>query len=300
METLQTLEKQRNNLLKKLNNPAITADPEKVKIISKELSQLEGKIAQAKQNHYNDSRVKGVLVEIRSGAGGQEAAIFAGNLLAMYQKFAQKKGWETKLLEARPTDLGGYREAVLEIKEPKAWPILRAEAGTHRVQRIPATEKSGRLHTSTATVAVLPEVETAAIRLNPKDIKFETFRAGGPGGQNVNKVSSAVRLTHLPTGLTITAQMERSQHQNRERALQILRAKLYQLKQQEQASQETRLRREAVGQAARAEKVRTYNFPQDRVTDHRINKSWHNIEDIFDGNIEPIITSLKDLLRSGS
>lgn len=236
---------------------------------------------------------KGIIIEIRAGAGGEEAALFAANLYRMYSKYAQSQGWDFLTLDSHPTPLSGFKEITMEIKGENTYEQLKYESGVHRVQRIPKTEKSGRIHTSTATVAVLPQVEEIEVKINPVDLKFDISRASGPGGQHVNKVETAVRLTHLPTNLIVECQSERSQARNREKALDVLRAKLYQLKQKEQETKIAQERKEQIGWAMRAEKIRTYNFPQNRMTDHRISKSWHNLEDILDGNLKPIIKVLK-------
>ena len=239
--------------------------------------------------------MKGVIIEIRAGAGGEEAALFAANLYRMYLKYAQSQGWDCLVLDSNRSSLGGLKEIVMEIKGEEADEKLKYESGVHRVQRIPKTEKSGRIHTSTATVAVLPQVSPVEIQINPNELKFDISRASGPGGQNVNKVETAVRLTHLPTGLVVECQSERSQARNREKALDILRARLYQLKQKEQETKIAQERKGQIGWAMRAEKIRTYNFPQNRITDHRINKSWHNLEDILKGNLKPVIEALKKM-----
>lgn len=236
---------------------------------------------------------KGVIMEIRAGTGGEEAAIFAADLFRMYTKYAQSQGWGFSILDSSRTTIGGFKEIILEINGPAAFEELRNESGVHRVQRIPQTEKSGRVHTSTATVAVLPKVETTEVKINPQDLQIDAVRSSGPGGQNVNKRSTAVRVVHLPSNIVVFSQTERSQSQNKEIALEILRAKLYNLKQQEQLSQVGMERRQQIGGAERAEKIRTYNFPQNRITDHRIGKSWHNLENIIEGKLEPIIQAFR-------
>ena len=236
---------------------------------------------------------KGIILEIRPGTGGDEAAIFAGDLLEMYFKFASRQKWPVKVLDLRQTPLGGVKEATLEISSPEAFDSLKQEAGVHRVQRIPKTEKSGRVHTSTATVAVLPKVSKVEIKINPGDLRMDTYRASGAGGQYVNKTESAVRITHLPTGLAVACQSERSQAANREKAMEILQAKLVQLTNQQQQGKITSERKNQIGDAERSEKIRTYNFPQDRITDHRIKKSWHNLNSILNGRLEIIIKSFQ-------
>lgn len=230
-----------------------------------------------------------VILEIRAGAGGQEASLFAADLANMYIKYAQKQGWKTAVVSSSPSDLGGYKEMVFEILNPEAYQKLKQEAGVHRVQRIPATEKSGRIHTSTASVAILPIYPSQALEIKPQDIEVNFTRSGGPGGQNVNKVETAVRITHKPTGVVILSQNERSQQRNRERAIDILRGKLIEMRREEEAGAITETRRKQIGTQDRSEKIRTYNFPQDRITDHRVGKKWHNIEKILAGDLDPIV-----------
>ncbi len=233
-----------------------------------------------------------VIVEIRAGTGGEEAALFAADLYRMYTRYAERKGWQIELYDFHDTGLGGFKEVVFLIKGKSAYKFLRLESGVHRVQRIPVTESSGRIHTSTATVAVLPEVSDVEIYIDPKDIKIDTFKASGHGGQYVNKTESAVRITHLPTGMIVSCQSERSQHQNRERALSILRAKLYEMEQEKISAQLSQQRKSQIGTAERSEKIRTYNFPQNRVTDHRINYTTYRLKEILDGDLDELITRL--------
>ena len=240
---------------------------------------------------------KGVIIEIRAGAGGEEASLFAADLFRMYSRFSEKQNWSTTLINSNQTDADGYREVVFEIKGEGAFDKLKYEAGVHRVQRIPMTEKSGRVHTSTASVAILETVNETEIKVNPQDLRIDVLRASGPGGQYVNKRESAVRITHLPTGLTVICQEERTQQQNKERALKVLRAKLMAKKRADQMAQRGAERRDQIGTAMRAEKIRTYNFPQNRITDHRIKKSWHNLEKIMDGDLSPIIKAFNKLKK---
>jgi peptide chain release factor 1 len=239
----------------------------------------------------NDDR--DVFVEIRGGAGGDEAAIFAGDLARMYMRFAEATGMKVELVAESPSDAGGYKEIVFAVKGSQAYRRLKHESGVHRVQRVPATEAQGRVHTSTATVAVLPQVsEDVEIEIKPADLSFDTYKASGAGGQYVNKTESAVRITHLPTGIVVASQQERSQQQNREKALQMLRATLYDRKRREQEEAVGSMRRSQVGTGDRSEKIRTYNFPQDRVTDHRIARSFGNIRAVMDGNLGQIVEEL--------
>jgi len=246
------------------------------------------------ENQESDkTKIKSVILEIRAGTGGEEAALFAQDLFRLYQRYATKNNWSLKIINTSSTSLGGLKEGILEINGKAAYENLKFEGGVHRVQRIPETEKSGRVHTSTATIAILPQVENIQIDIRPEDIEETFYRSSGPGGQNVQKVESAVRLIHKPTGIIITCQSERYQKQNREKALEILRSKLWEIEQEKEFSQMTKERRNQIGHAERAEKIRTYNFPQDRVTDHRIKKSWHNMNNILEGNLEEIIEVLK-------
>lgn len=240
---------------------------------------------------------KAVILEIRAGTGGKEAALFAAELLDMYTKYALKKAWETTLLNIHESELKGIKEAELEIKGNTTFQELRHEGGVHRVQRIPQTEKAGRVHTSTASVAVLAKPEQSQIKLNPADLEVEFYNSSGPGGQNVNKRKTAVRVTHKPTGLVAAVQESRNQLKNKEYAMALLEAKLLEQEQEEKESQEAGQRKSQIGQAKRAEKIRTYNFPQDRVTDHRVEKSWHNIESVMEGNLEPLLSALNDSMR---
>ncbi len=233
-----------------------------------------------------------VILEVRAGAGGQEAALFAAELAAMYQAYTVTKGWSFTKVDASESDLGGYKEASFEIRGKDVYRKLRYETGVHRIQRIPETEKSGRVHTSTASVAILPMRKKVKFEINPADLEIETSRAGGKGGQNVNKVETAVRLIHKPTGLWVRSTAERSQNANKEKAMAILMAKLQAMEEEKEASKFAKDRKDQIGTADRSEKIRTYNILQDRVTDHRIKRSWHNIEKIFAGGIDDIIESM--------
>lgn len=238
------------------------------------------------------NQVNGCVMEIRAGTGGDEAGLFCSNLYRAYTRFCQKMNWKINEISRSEGGVGNIKEVVFAITNPdqrNLYDLFKSESGVHRVQRIPKTEKSGRVHTSTVTVAVLPAASPIQLNLKTEDIKFESFRASGHGGQNVNKVSTAVRLTHLPTNTIVACQEERSQSQNRERAFRILEAKLYEMMTLQKKNSIDELRREQIGQAFRAEKIKTYNFPQDRLTDHRLGKSWHNLEKLMDGELESVL-----------
>ena len=241
---------------------------------------------------------RSVYLEIRAGTGGQEAALFAGDLLRMYANYALKRGWKATVEDASPTDLGGYKEVIVHIAGTHVYGDLKHESGVHRVQRVPATEGSGRIHTSTATVAVLPEADDVDVTINPNDLRIDTYRAGGAGGQHVNRTDSAVRITHIPTGLVIACQDERSQHKNRAKALKVLQSRLLaaQMEQKNQVMSEKR--REQVGTGERAEKVRTYNFPQNRITDHQVDLTLKNLDVVIEGELDPIIEALREKERA--
>jgi peptide chain release factor 1 len=234
-----------------------------------------------------------LILEIRAGAGGDEAAIFAGDLGRMYQRYAGQKGWGFSVLDKNETSLSGFKSLVAEVKGEGAYDALKHESGVHRVQRIPKTEKAGRIHTSTASVAVLPIVEAKEVVINQSDIEVSFSRAGGPGGQNVNKVETAVRILHKPTGIVVSCRSERFQHANREKAMEVLRSKLYEMEQQKATGSVIDLRREQVGSADRAEKIRTYNFPDDRITDHRFGVKVHNIEKVLDGDLDTLLNKIR-------
>ncbi|HET7611032.1 MAG TPA: peptide chain release factor 1, partial [Rhodanobacteraceae bacterium] len=234
-----------------------------------------------------------LFLEVRAGTGGDEAALFAGDLLRMYLRYAERRGWRTELMSAHEGEHGGYKEAVARIEGGGAYAALKFESGTHRVQRVPVTEASGRIHTSAATVAILPEqAEIADVDVRDADLKVDTFRASGAGGQHVNKTDSAIRITHLPTGIVVECQDERSQHKNRARALSLLKARLLDAQRSEQAAQQAATRKLQVGSGDRSQRIRTYNFPQGRVTDHRINLTLHQLPQILDGDLDALVGAL--------
>lgn len=274
------------------------AEPEMVTLIKEEINHLKQHQASLLQElkiallPADPSEEKDVIVEIRGGTGGEEATLFAAELFRMYSRYAQAKGWQIEIIDSTRSEIGGFKEIIFEIKGRGAFSRLKYERGVHRVQRIPITEASGRIHTSTVTVAVLPEPEEIEIDINPDDLKIELFRSRGAGGQSVNKVTTAVRMTHLPTGIMASCQDERSQLRNKMKAMAVLRARLFDREQQRQQKEMTTERRSQIGTGERSEKVRTYNFPQTRVTDHRIDLSLHNLSQILDGQLDSLIDAL--------
>ena len=235
---------------------------------------------------------KNVILEIRAGAGGDEASLFAQDLFRMYSRFAEKKGWKLEIVDTSISPIGGLKEAIGNIRGKGAYSILKYESGVHRVQRVPKTEASGRIHTSTATVAVLPEAEEIDLKIDPKDLKIEAFGSSGPGGQSVNRNYTAIRVTHKPSGLVVSCQDEKSQHRNKEKAMRVLRSRLLDIAQREQQAKIAQNRRSQVGTGERSEKIRTYNFPQSRITDHRLNENFHNMEGILDGDLDDMLEKL--------
>lgn len=273
------------------------ADPTMEELAKEEILKLESEKKSLESSlNTNDStpESKAVIVEIRAAAGGNEAGLFASDLYRMYTRFAENNKWKVGQLSINEGGIGNLKEVIFRVSGPNAYEKLKLESGVHRVQRVPATESSGRIHTSTATVAVLPEITEKEFHLDPKDLKIETYHASGHGGQNVQKVETAVRITHLPSGATVTCQSERSQFQNKERALAIIRSRIYEAEKQSQKEGVDTNRKLQVGSGDRSEKIRTYNFPQNRVTDHRVNKSWHDLETIIDGDLDKIVSALTD------
>ena len=277
---------------------AASSDAEMAEMAKEELEELEPKLKALSEEAVikllpkdPDDR-RNAIVEIRAGAGGDEAGLFAAELLRMYAHYAQSRGWKTEMIEGGDTEIGGVKEAIMLVQGKNVFERLRFESGVHRVQRVPVTESNGKLQTSTATVAVLPEAEDVEVKIDPNDLKIDTYRASGAGGQHVNRTDSAVRITHLPTGLVVTSQDQRSQIQNRERAMQVLKSRLYELEKEKADSEYSSARKSQVGSGDRSERIRTYNFPQGRVTDHRIGLTLYRINDVMNGDLDEIIDKL--------
>jgi peptide chain release factor 1 len=278
-------------------------DEEMAELAREELAALEAKIPGQEEQlrelllprDPDDSR--DAIVEIRAGAGGDEAALFAQDVARMYQRFAERRGWRMELMEVSDSSAGGIKEGIFSLKGDGAYGALRWESGVHRVQRVPATESQGRIHTSTCTVAVLPEADEVEVEIDETELRVDFYRSSGPGGQSVNTTDSAVRITHMPTGLVVAIQDEKSQHKNKAKALKVLRARLYEQAKREQAEKEAAARKSQVGTGDRSEKIRTYNFPQSRITDHRINYTAHNLGEVLDGDLEDLIDELARTFR---
>lgn len=277
----------------------VEEDPELKNLLEEDIEKLKESIAKLENNikkalippDPNDSR--NAILEIRAGAGGDEASLFAADLFRAYMIYGQNHDWKIEILNHHRSEVGGYKEIIAFISGKNIYKNLKNESGVHRVQRIPVTEKNGRVHTSTITVAVMPEAETTEIEISPKDVRIDVFRSSGPGGQSVNMTDSAVRLTHIPTGIVVSCQDQKSQHKNKEKAMKVLGARLLALEEEKKRKEREDLRSSQVGSGDRSEKIRTYNFPQNRVTDHRLKKSWHNLERIMEGEFGEIIESFE-------
>lgn len=275
------------------------SDPEMKDLAQKENIELKEEFTKLSEqiedevHPANPQDKKNAIIEIRAGTGGDEAALFAGDLFRMYTRFSEQQGFKLEMIEASRIGIGGFKEVIFSVIGPNAFGLLKYEGGTHRVQRVPETEKQGRVHTSTATVVVLPEAEELDIEIKPSDIRIDTFCSSGPGGQSVNTTYSAIRILHLTTGIIVSCQDQKSQHQNKEKALQVLRSRLLAKQEEERQAKESSLRKNQVGGGDRSDKIRTYNFPQDRITDHRINMSWHSINRILEGELKTIIDEIK-------
>lgn len=300
VEVINRYEKAQSDLAGAKETLKESSDNQLRELAQNEINELEGKLPKLEKELMralvppNPMDKKNIIVEIRAGAGGDEASLFAGELMRIYVLYAERNGWKTDLISANRNEVGGFKEVIFSIEGRNVYSHLKFESGVHRVQRVPETEKQGRVHTSTVTVAILPEAEEIDVQIKPEDLKIETMTAGGHGGQSVNTTYSAVRITHLPTGIVASCQEERSQKQNKERALSIIRARVFAMEQEKAHKAREQARRGQIGTGDRSEKIRTYNFPQDRVTDHRLEDNFHNITAIMNGDIDEMLAKLKE------
>jgi len=298
LEKILELYSERKRIMREMEEWKELAEEEDADEVERTIAELRSRLQDVERELVfslvpeDEMGARDVVMEIRAGAGGEEAALFAADLFRMYSRYAEKNGWSITVVDSSPTDLGGYKTLVFLVSGKGVYRKLKYESGVHRVQRIPVTESGGRIHTSTATVAVLPRMKEVEVRIDPKDLKVETFRASGHGGQHVNRTESAVRITHIPTGIVVTCQNERSQFQNKERALEVLRARLYDLLHRREKEAVDMQRRQQIGSGERSEKIRTYNFPQNRVTDHRINCTLYDLDRVMDGELDELIEKL--------
>jgi len=308
MKNLMSLITSEERLIKEIAESRVLVaqeeDAEMKAMAEEELSSLEKQLAIISEDIEDEKHPQGpndqknAIIEIRAGTGGDEAALFAGDLFRMYVRYCERRGWKTEMIDASAIGIGGFKEVIFAVKGAGAYGNLKYEAGTHRVQRVPETEKQGRIHTSTATAVILPEAQEVDIEIKPGDIRVDTFCSSGPGGQSVNTTYSAIRILHLPTGIIVSCQDQKSQHQNKEKALQVLRSRLLARQEEERLISESSARKDQVGAGDRSDKIKTYNFPQDRLTDHRAGQSWHNLSGIMDGDLEEIIKAVKKSFRS--
>lgn len=295
-ETKSMLETETNTDMKSMLEEEVIKLEMEIKSLKTSIATIDGEFEDDNDDSETNINANVAIMEIRAGTGGQEAALFAYDLYRMYARFVELKSWKLEEISNSEAEMGGIKSVTFEIKGKEVYNMLKHESGVHRVQRIPVTESSGRIHTSAATVAVLPKLKKIQLDIKPEDIKMDFFRSGGSGGQNVNKVSTAVRLTHTPTGVVVECQEQRTQGQNRAKAMEVLESRLYQMMQEQQIQKIEDIRSNQVGSGDRSEKIRTYNFPQDRITDHRIKKSWHNIEAKMNGDLDKVLTELNQEL----
>lgn len=283
------LDETKDEELRELAKQEIEEVENKIEEVEKEINKI-----QIERKFHNEDDSRNVILEIRAGAGGEEASLFAADLFNMYKAYATKKGWDVQIIDSNVSEAGGYKEVIAHISGKNVYKDLKYESGVNRVQRVPTTEASGRIHTSTASVAIMPEAKEIDIEIKPEDLRIDVMRASGAGGQCVNRTDSAVRITHLPTGIVVSCQETKHQAQNKEKAMANLRSRLYDLKKREEDAKRSNMRSSQIGRASRAEKIRTYNFPQNRITDHRIKKSWHNIDSVMLGDLDELINDVRE------